>query len=186
VISEGVVGAALGALFLWNGSLLVPFAAHTVLQAQVLLVAVAAAPDSIPGALSRRPFATCPACGARLSLQHVNHRIHEAFLCPKCGTRLTTSDHWRGFFRWGLLIVYIFVFFVSWEIFPELLKGSNYLVSTIVYGLSTIGLSSILVLVFRPKLEFGDPDFVSLNLGDHDRIVPTQNEPANQPKAESK
>jgi hypothetical protein len=183
--SEGLVGAALGGLFVWSHSFLVPFTAHVILQGQVLLYALAAAPDAEPSALNRRPFTKCPACGAGLNLRQVNLNFNEAFFCPNCHTRLTSSDRRRGFFRWGIAVVTTAILFTSWEFFPDIMRGNNYWISLAVIPLSGIGLLSILQVVFPLQLEFGDPDFVGLNLKDQG-AVRSEQEKAKEPERDSK
>lgn len=167
-ISEGIVGAAFGALFLWSGSFFVPFAAHITVRGQALLYAIAAAPDAEPGDIHRRPFAKCPACGAILSSRQVNLNINEAFFCPFCHARVTISDRRRWFLRWGFVFVSIALLLASWDIFPGAVRGSSiqYWLSLALTFCMGIGLWSILQVFFPPKLECGDPDFVGLNLGD--------------------
>jgi hypothetical protein len=165
-ISQGIVGAALAGLFLWSHSFLVPFTAHLILQVQVLLYAVAAAPETQPGAMNQKPFTKCPGCGTKLSLRQVNLNVEDAFFCPNCHARLTSSDGRRGFVRWGFSIVTTLILFSSWELFPELMKGTNYWVMLAVLPCAGIGLRAIVQLVFPPELEFGDPNFVGLNLKD--------------------
>jgi hypothetical protein len=173
-ISEGFVGAACGGLFLWSGSFLVPFAAHTILLAQVLLYAVAAAPGTGPGDIHRRPFTKCPACGTTLILRQVNLNPNEAFFCPSCHTRITISDSRRKFFRWGFVFVSTGLLVASWDIFPDAVRGSglDFLLSLAVTFCAGIGLGSILQVLFPPKLECGDPDLIALNLGDHEAVHP--------------
>ena len=167
-ISEGIMGAALGGLFLWSHSFLVPFTAHLILQVQVLLYVVAAAPETQPGVMNQKAFTKCPGCGARLSLRQVNLNVEDAFFCPNCRSRLTSSDKRRGFVRWGLTIVTTLTLFLSWELFPELMRGTNYWIVLAVLPCAGIGLRAIVQLVFPPVLEFGDPNFVGLNLKDRD------------------
>jgi len=167
-ISEAIVGVALGGLFLWSGSFYVPFAAHVTFLGQGLLYAVAAGPDAKPGDVHRRPFTKCPACGATLSIRQVNLNINEAFFCPFCQARVTSSDRRRGFLRWGFVFVSIALLLASFDIFPGAVRGSTrqYWLSLAFTFLAGLGLWSILQVVVPPKLECGDPDFVSLNLAD--------------------
>ena len=166
--SEGIVGAALGGLFLWSGSFLVPFAAHITLGAQVLLYAVAAAPDAEAGDIHRRPFARCPACGATLSLRQVNVNINEAFFCPSCHTRITVSDRRRAFLRWGFVFVFIALLIGVFDVLPGAIRGNQYWIALALTFCAGVGLWSFLQIIFPPKLECGDPDFVRLNLGDRE------------------
>jgi predicted RNA-binding Zn-ribbon protein involved in translation (DUF1610 family) len=178
-ISEGIVGAAFGGLFLWSDSFLVPLTAHAILQGQVLLYALAAAPDAEPGAMNRRPFTRCPACGARLNLQQVNLNVNAAFFCPNCRVRLTSSDRRRGLFRWGLAVVSTGLLFTLWVLFPDLMLVTNSLIVILVMLCIWFGLVSILQVIFPPKFEFGDPDFVGLDLKDH-RAVQSDEEKAKE------
>lgn len=167
-ISEGFIGAVFGGIFLRSGSLFVPFAAHLVLRGQHLLFAVAAAPAAEPGEIHQRPHSKCPACGRLLSVREMKLNISEAFFCPSCHTRITFSDQRRAFFRWGSAFVYIALLVASWDIFPRALGDSyaQFLLSVAVASCSVLGLLLIFQVVFPPKLECGDPDIVSLNLGD--------------------
>jgi hypothetical protein len=165
-ISEGIVGAAFGGLFLWSGSFLVPLIAHVILQTMLLLCALAAAPDAGPGIMNRKPFARCPACERSLNLRQVSLGVDTAFLCPNCHARLTSSDRRRGFFRRGLVIVTTIVLFASWEFFPELMRFPQSLVYVLITSFACAGFVSILQVLFPPKFEFGDPEFVGLDLDD--------------------
>jgi len=166
-ISEGLVGAAFGGLFLWSGSFFVPLAAHVTLQAQVLLYAVAAAPDAEVGDIQRRPYTHCPSCGAVLTLRQVNLNINEAFFCPSCHTRVTVSDRRRAFLRWGTASISVPLWVAALHTLPGGLNGArNYWVLLAMMISSASGLWSILQVVFPPALQCGDADFISLNLGD--------------------
>jgi hypothetical protein len=167
-ISEGVVGALCGGLYLWSGSLFVPLAAHLTLRGQHLLYAIAASPDAEPGDIHRRPHATCPACGFALNLRQVNLNVNEAFFCPACHTRVTVSDRRRAFQRWGFVFVSIPLMFACFDIFPGAIRGRDdqYWIALVVMWCAGAGLWCVLQIIFPPTLECGDPDFVSLNLGD--------------------
>lgn len=165
-LGEGTAGKGLGTLFLFNGSILVPLAAHLVLQVGALLTAIAAAPDSEPGAMSHKPFAKCPACGARLSLQQVNLSVNEAFSCPNCRTRLTSCDRRRSFFRWGVTVLAAIIWLATSELFPDLLFHKRYWNVFPVFLLAMLGVGPILYFAIPMRLEFGDPDLVGLNLND--------------------
>lgn len=169
-VSESVVGAACGGLFLWSGSFFVPFAAHAILLGQILLYAVAAAPDAQAGNFDRRPFTKCPVCGAMLSVGQVNLNPNEAFFCPSCHTRITVSDSRRGFFRWGFIFVSTGLLVASWDIFPDAVGGSaaQYFLSLAVTFCAGIALWLLIQVVFPPKLECGDADVIALNLADRD------------------
>jgi len=167
-ISDGILGAAYGALFLWSGSFYVPFVAHSVLRGQHLLYAIAASPDAEPGDLHRRPHAECPACGVTLSMRQVNLNFNEAFSCPACHARITVSDRRRAFFRWGLVLIFFPLLLAVIDIFPGAVRNrtDEYWLALIVLVLAGWGLSSFLFIIFPPKLECGDPDFVRLNLSE--------------------
>lgn len=187
-ISEGIVGAALGGLFLWSDSLYVPFAAHVTFLGQALLYAIAAGPDARPGDIHRRPFTKCPACGATLSIRQVNLNINEAFFCPFCRARVTSSDRRRGFLRWGFIFVFMVLLLASFDIFPGAARGSKlqYWLSIAFTCCAGPGLWSILQVVLPPKLECGDPDFVSLNLGDRQAVGQHEEKPEESSNGDSK
>lgn len=169
-LSEAIIGAACGGLFLWSNSLIVSFAAHTMIQGQVLLYAIAAAPDAEPGEISRRSFTKCPACGTRLNLRQVNLNPNEAFFCPFCHARITISDSRRGFLRWGFVFVSTGILIASWDILPDAVPGSaaQYWLSLAITFCTCVGLWSLLQVIFPPKLQCGDPDVIALNLGSRD------------------
>jgi membrane protease YdiL (CAAX protease family) len=183
-VSEGIAGVALGAVFLWSGSILVTFTMHAVMQTQILLFASAAAPNVGPAEIRRKPFTRCPACNAPLNLQQVRLDVSESFLCPHCRARLTSSDSRRRFFRWGSAIMTTAILYAGAELVPDVLRGTSYwlvLVGVVFLG---IGLFSLLHLAFPPTLQFGDPDFVRLNLRDRvERDLPVEgNELKSEPK----
>jgi len=165
-LSEGVVGAALGAVYLRSGSILVPIAAHLILRTQLLLAVLAAAPNAGPTEMRRSSFTKCPSCSNPLNLRQVTFDVNESFFCPFCHARLTSSDSRRRFVRWGSVFLIMPILFWCSALFPDFMSGANYwtvLAATPVFG---AGLFSMLHLLFPPKLEFGDADFLRLNLGD--------------------
>jgi hypothetical protein len=171
-LSESLVGAVLGSFFLWTNSLLVPLIAHLTLVGQIVLYALAAAPDAKASDFHPKRFAQCPACESPLSLRQVRLNPDEAFFCPACSARITISDRRRGLFRWGSVFVTGGLWIASFDILPGALGSSaaQYFSSLILMFCSTIGLWSFLQVIFPPKLECGDPYFVGLNLGDRERI----------------
>lgn len=181
-ISESIIGAVYGGLFLWSGSFFVPFAAHITLRGQNLLYAIAAEPDAEPGDVHRRPHTKCPACRAALSMRQVNFNINEAFFCPSCHTRVTISDQRRGFFRWGFVFVSIALMVASWDIFPGAVRGNDiqYWISLAIACSAGLGLWSLFQIIFPPKLECGDADFVALNLRDS-LVAPSEKKKPDEP-----
>jgi hypothetical protein len=175
-VSEGIVGAACGALFVWTGSFFVPFATHATLLGQILIYAVAAAPDAEASNFDRRPFTRCPSCEATLSLGQVNLNLNEAFFCPSCHARIAVSDSRRGFFRWGSIFVSTGLLVASWDIFPAALEGSTtqLFLSLVVTLCAGISLGLLLQVALPPKLVCGDADAIALNLRDRDIAHPNK------------
>jgi hypothetical protein len=168
-ISEAIVGAVLGALYLWTGSFLVLFAAHLTLLTQLLLYTLVAGPDAEPRDIYSRRFTKCPACGAMLTRQQVNLDPDESFSCPRCTVRITVSDWRRGFFRWGYVFYMLGLWFASVSIVQAAALGEavQFVLSYVLTCLSLAGFWSFLQVLFPKKLELetSDPHFVSLNLG---------------------
>jgi hypothetical protein len=164
VVSNAFVGAAYGPLYLWSGSFLVPLMAQIILRGKNLLYFIAASPDADLGDIQRRPHGTCPAWNAALNLRQVNFNFNEAFLCPSCHTRITVSDRRRVLLRWGFVPLCVGLMFASGALF----RGTSYDAVDrfwIVVGVSSLGglgLMSFLQVIFPPKLECGDPDFIRL------------------------
>ena len=75
------------------------------------------------------------------------------------------------------------ILYAGVELIPDVLRGTSYwlvLVGVVFLG---GGLFSILHFAFPPTLQFGDPDFVRLNLGDRvERDLPVE---GNELKSES-
>jgi predicted RNA-binding Zn-ribbon protein involved in translation (DUF1610 family) len=168
-ISEAIVGAVLGALYLWTGSFLVLFAAHLTLLTQLLLYTLVAGPDAEPRDMYSRRFTKCPACGAMLTRQQVNLDPDESFSCPRCTVRITVSDWRRGFFRWGYVFYTVGLWFASVSIVHAAALGEavQFVLGYVLTCLSLAGFWSFLQVLFPKKLELetGDPHFLSLNLG---------------------
>ena len=173
-IFDGAMGVVYGGLFIWSGSILVPLVMRVIVQGRDLIYAIAAPPDAQPGDMHRKPFAKCPACQAALNLKQVNLNVNEAFFCPSCHTRITSSDKRRLFYRWGILIVAIGFWIVSWDMLPDALNGSStqYGLSIAVEFLAGLGMYSVLQVLVPPRFVCGDPDFIGLNLGDGNRPLP--------------
>jgi hypothetical protein len=187
-LSECIVGAAFGGLFLWTNSLFVSFAAHFTLLGQVLLYSLAAAPDAEPRDLYHRRFAKCPSCGAMLTLQQVNLDPDESFSCPKCHARITVSDWRRGFFRWGYVFYTIGLYLAAMNIVQGAVRDetAQFLLSYALTFLALIGFWSFLRVLFpqKLKLETGDEHFVQLKLGETRN--PSQKEESQSPHVKSK
>lgn len=175
-LSDGIIGAVYGGLFIWSGSFFVPFAAHTVLRGQELLYAIAASPDAQPGEIYSRPHTKCPACNAVLNFRQVNLNPNESFFCPSCHVRITISDERRRFLRWGFIFLFVPLLIATFDLFPRALRGreDQYWLSLGVALCAGLGLQVILRVMFPPQLVCGDPDFVSLNLRDKDAAQPEE------------
>lgn len=169
-VSECIIGAAFGGLFLWTDSLFVSSAAHLTLQGQILLYSLAAAPNAEPRDIYRRRFTKCPSCGAMLTLQQVSLDPDESFSCPQCRARVTVSDWRRGFFRWGYVFYTIGLYFAAMNIVQGSVRDETvqFLLSYALTFLALVGFWSFLRVLFpqRLRLETGDTHFVSLNLGE--------------------
>lgn len=160
---EGVI---FGLLFVWQRSFFAPFLAHLAVQAVFLWGVGQFSPlrESEPG---RRRGTRCPACGARLTRLQI--KIRASFLCPVCRERLCVSDAYRAVTRWASIFAYIIFFAGSIALFykkiPE--NFALWLVWPVALGAGT---SSVLLYqrVFPPHLQFGEPNFVYLNLSDND------------------
>lgn len=107
-------------------------------------------------------------------MRQVNLNINAAFFCPSCRMRITISDQRRGLYRWGFVFVYVALLVASWDIFPRVLGGdeAQFLLSLAVTYFAGLGFLLIFQIVFPPKLECGDPDFVRLNLSDQGASQP--------------
>jgi membrane protease YdiL (CAAX protease family) len=173
-VSEAAFGLILGAVFLWTGSLLVPIAAHFIISLQILLAVSAAAPDAVLANLDRKPFAVCPVCRARLGMRQIKFNHNESFLCPACRARLTLSDGYRGFYQWGLAILFVACLFAAWDFFPDIMKGANYWIVLLTMPFLGLGLRVLLLFAFPPRLECGDPNFVRLELAASDKRPASQ------------
>jgi hypothetical protein len=166
-ISETIVGAVYGALFLWSGSFLVPFAAHAILLGQILLYVAIAAPNTGPGDFHRRAYTECPACRTSLRLEQVNLNPNEAFFCPSCYARVTISDSRRGFLRWGFVFVTTGLMVASWDILPGATVGGNTTQFVLSMAMTICAGTSVWLLlqvIFPPRLECGDADVIELHL----------------------
>lgn len=163
-----------------SGSFLTPFTAHLVVQTQVLLFALAGAPDGELGAMNRKPFTKCPACRTRLSVKEVNLDVSETFFCPNCHTRLTSSDRRRRFCRWGGAVLIGVIWFATSEGFPDLIFSTNYWIFVPLYLFSGMGLLLMLHVALPLTLEFGDPDFAGLNLNDKSAARSEEEKPKSQ------
>jgi hypothetical protein len=177
-ISECIVGAVLGGLFIWTNSFFVPFAAHLTLLGQILLLTLAVAPDAGPGDFHLRPFRRCPSCNAMLTLRQVNLNPDEAFSCPHCHASITVSD-WRGsFFRWGYALYAIPLYVGALDIVDKATRDvtAQFFLAFVLMFLSLIGFWSLLAGIsrWRLELESGDSHLIRMNLDKKHRSV--QNE----------
>ncbi|MDE3179566.1 MAG: CPBP family intramembrane metalloprotease [Acidobacteriota bacterium] len=173
-VSECALGLVLGAMFFWSGSLLVPFAAHATLKGFLLLVAVADSPEVSADGARRKQFVGCPCCRKSLEFRQVNFNPNEAFRCPFCNARITISDGRRWVARWGFTFVMFALMAGFWSMLPgdPTANGGQFILLLLLTVCAGVGLWNLVDMVFPPRLEYGDPDFVGLNLGDRNRAAP--------------
>ncbi len=157
--------AIFGGLFLWQHSLIAPFAAHLTLNGLLLM----AARNSLvgqTGAPSGRGRMKCPFCQARLGFPEVDLRA--AFHCPTCGELLQISSRYRFFLRCAWLASWILLLVVLLGLrFPsDSLSNAAviWLFMGVVVGANFVLVRSALV-IFPPKLQRGLPYFITLKLG---------------------
>jgi membrane protease YdiL (CAAX protease family) len=162
-ISATYLGVAYALLFVRSGSIVVPFTAHLLMQGITLYYITMAGPTADSGWVEPRHYTKCPACNAELGLRQVNLNFNEAFACPPCHARITVSDRRRGILRWGITL--LFVAFFALAVYVVRPDAPDLAVACFMLALfSGLGASVFLSTVIPPRLEYGDPDFVSLNL----------------------
>jgi hypothetical protein len=175
-ISEGYAGAIFGAFFVWSGSILVPLTARLLIQGITLYLIAVAGPDAKPGDIQAKPYAECPACKKALGLRQVNLNFSEAFFCPSCRARITVSDQRRGFIRWGSALLFMALITAAYYLVPH----NNPDLLLICFGLaffSGLGILSVFLTLIPPRLECGDPEFISLHLSDRAEQESDEEEP---------
>jgi hypothetical protein len=160
----GIDGVIFGGLFLSRQSLLAPFAAHLTAQAVWLWGVGRYLEEQQFGRVSKNAQPNCPLCGAHVSPFQIKR---EVFTCPSCHKPLSVSEGYRAAMRWlGLGIGTLLVGF--WFIFAgQGLAGFGVWVGMafFTFGASTSALILIQAL-FPPRLQYGDPNFIGLSLGD--------------------
>ena len=157
---EGVI---FGLLFVWQRSFLAPFTAHLAVQA-VYLWGVGQFSLRRQGK-SWRPGIRCPLCGTQLSRLQV--KMTEAFRCPSCREQISVSEGYRTAMRLAAIFAYVSLYVATLALFykqiPE--RVTLWLAWPVSWGVGTSGLL-LYQRVFPPKLQYGEPHFLTLNLED--------------------
>jgi hypothetical protein len=163
-------GLFFGFLFLWQGSLLAPLAAHLAFHAVYLWGFGEYSQDRESRKTWQIPGTKCPVCQANLKLLQV--KMSEVFECPSCEASLSVSDGYRNVlkftaaFSFCSLIVITILILKDW-VPSNLVFWLTYPVS---YGVATSGIflyRRLFTRLFPPRLQRGTPNFITLNLGDH-------------------
>ena len=168
-LSAGASAAALGviysAIYLWQGYFLLPFVAHLTYEAQIIILSWASPATARPPLVASTPLAKCPACRVRFDLRRVRSGV--TVQCPRCAAKLSVSDDRTALIRWGGVIFTTLLIYVAFSAFEATL-GSNESTLWIAYALALPAYWSLVLtlrVLFPPKLQFGDPSFIGLNLG---------------------
>jgi hypothetical protein len=161
---EGVV---YGALFLWQGSFLAPFAAHLMVQAVYLWGVGQFSADKRSRKTWQIPGTKCPVCGASLSLLQVE--LAEVFQCPACGEPLSLSDGYQNTMRFAGGTALFSLSFCSIAFFYGQIPFNLALwfIYPVTWGAMTSGASlykRVFTRLFPPQLQRGTPNFITLDL----------------------
>lgn len=161
---DGVEGIILGALFLWQQSFWAPLAADLMLQA-VLWGVGRYWEDLHSDKTSRRVQFNCPVCGTGISFLQV--KMRGTFRCPSCQGRLSVSDDYQARMRWLGLAVSTFFLGCGIGVFAGVTSGNVDFWMGLICALGAARSALTMIQVnFPPTLQYGDEDFIGLNLGD--------------------
>lgn len=159
-------GMFFGFLFLWQGSLLAPFAAHLAVHA-VYLWGVGESQDRESRKTWQMPGTKCHVCQGNVKLLQV--KMSDVFECPSCKASLSVSDGYQNVMRFaaafsfGSLIILTIALLKDW-VPNNLVFWLTYPVS---YGVATSGIflyRRLFTRLFPPRLQPGTPNIITLNL----------------------
>jgi len=88
------------------------------------------------------------------------------FSCPSCRTTLSASDSRTALIRWGSVFLLMGIAAIGFRAF-EVTRGETESTLWFAYALAFpifCGLQLTLPILFPPKLQCGDPQFIALNL----------------------
>lgn len=154
-------------LFLWRGSLLVPFAAHLAVQAVYLWGVGQWSQDRKGRKTWQIPGTKCPVCQANLKLLQI--KLTEVFACPSCNESLSLSDGYKNLMRFSGAFAFSCLNLCTLFLLTSSLPGDlgAWLTFPVSYGMATSGIflyRSIFLRIFPPRLQRGTPYFITLNL----------------------
>ena len=175
-ILAGLEGAIFGLLFVWQRSFFAPFAAHLAVQAVCLWGVGQFSPQG--QRKSWMPGICCPICNAQLNRLQI--KISDPFSCPSCHEQISVSDGYRRAMRWVGLSAYLLFAAATMILLENQISDTLFilLVWPVVFGVGTSGLL-LYQRVFPPRLQYGSPTFITLNL-EHRRT--DVNDPENRQK----
>lgn len=163
-ILAGMEGALFGLLYVWQQSFFAPLAAHLAVQAVYLWGVGQFSPNG-----PRKPWMRairCPICNAQLSRLQI--KIREQFNCPSCHERISVSDGYRNAMRWVGTLAYIFLYASTVLLLEHQISDTLMILVLwpVAFGVGTSGLL-LYQRVFPPRLQYGSPSFITLNLDHH-------------------
>jgi hypothetical protein len=154
-------GTIFGMLFIWQRSFFAPFAAHLAVQAVNLWGVGQFSPEGQPTSWIRGIH--CPACKAQLSRLQI--KIRDPFDCPSCHEQISVSDGYRTAMKWAGLSAYLVLYAATLLLLDRQISETMAILVLwpVAFGVGTSGLL-LYQRVFPPRLQYGSPTFITLNL----------------------
>ncbi len=154
-------GAIFGMLFIWQRSFFAPFAAHLAVQAVNLWGIGQFSPEAERTSWMRG--IRCPLCNAQLSRLQI--KMQGPFNCPSCHEQISVSDGYRIAMRWTGMAAYLFLAVATLLLLDKQISDTLEILVLwpVAFGVGTSGLL-LYQRVFPPRLQYGSPTFITLNL----------------------
>lgn len=163
-ILASLEGSIFGLLFVWQRSFFAPFAAHLAVQA-VYLWGIGQFSSQDERKSWMRGI-QCPICKAQLNRLQI--KIADPFNCPSCHEQISVSDGYRSVMRLAGIFAYVFLYVCTLVLFYNQISETwaMWLLWPVAFGVGTSGLL-LYQRVFPPRLQYGSPTFITLNLEHH-------------------
>ncbi len=174
-------GLFFGFLFLWQGSLFAPLAAHLAFHAVYLWGVGEYSQDREGRKTWQIPGTKCPVCHSDLKLLQI--KMSDVFECPSCKASLSVSDGYKNVLKFVAAFSFCSLIIITILLLKDWVPGKLvfWLTYPVSYGVATSGIffyRRLFTRLFPPRLQRGTPNFITLNLGGRHQSETTDGEDA--------